>query len=499
MNHTSIRQTASIAAALITIFTFSAAAQLVGPSSTARQSPPRSTPAVNPIVVPPADTSPKAVVAELERRRTIGLVARPYLKSLVGAHLSAWQSAADRGDAEALYLLGECHAFGLVPGGRDGRKATELLFAAAEAGCPMAMFDMAMLMRDDAKSPRNADQPRQLLARSAAAGCKPARSQLLWISVRDALMSGDAAGGEKMLRTTASRDDADPAVMLRLHHVLMATAASDADGRAREAIAWLRRAAERGHVEAQFLLGEKMYYGLLVPRDVKGGIEMVRRAADAGSPDAIFRMAEIRIRGIAEGGEEGLPNRPEGERWFEMAVETGDPHALAVAAEWLAQGILIKRDPDRAYKLASQAADQGDATGDVMLSQFCREGVGVKANVSESFRHARRAAEAGDPQGMNFLACHYRYGWGVPHNEQEAIKWFDRGAALGEPNCLNSIGLRLANGRGMKRDHEKAFAYFYRAALANNAAGIQNVADALMTGRGVKQDNAAALEWFRSG
>lgn len=50
----------------------------------------------------------------------------------------------------------------------------------------------------------------------------------------------------------------------------------------REAYGLLRQAADAGHPEAPYLLGEYSYYGVLVPRDEEAAFALYRTAADRG-------------------------------------------------------------------------------------------------------------------------------------------------------------------------------------------------------------------------
>ena len=53
-----------------------------------------------------------------------------------------------------------------------------------------------------------------------------------------------------------------------------------------EAVKWYRRAAEKGHADAENNLGNCYYYGKGVPQDYTEAVKWYRKAADHGNADA---------------------------------------------------------------------------------------------------------------------------------------------------------------------------------------------------------------------
>jgi hypothetical protein len=58
------------------------------------------------------------------------------------------------------------------------------------------------------------------------------------------------------------------------------------NGRQREAVPWLRKAAERGDRRAQYALGTILFNGTYAPQDMAGARSLMERAAKAGLPAA---------------------------------------------------------------------------------------------------------------------------------------------------------------------------------------------------------------------
>ena len=159
------------------------------------------------------------------------------------------------------------------------------------------------------------------------------------------------------------------------------------------AIALFRRSSRAGYPVATFALGEITYGGLFgVARDSLVGVELIRRAADARSADAILWIAFAHYNG------DRLPKDwPQARAEFKRAMEVGDVRGMAAYGEMLLDG-------------------QGGPAG------------------AEGLRHLRAAAAGGLGTAALTLAMIYRDGIRlVAADRDEARRWFARARELGAP------------------------------------------------------------------
>lgn len=91
-----------------------------------------------------------------------------------------------------------------------------------------------------------------------------------------------------------------------------------------EATKWFRKAAEKGAVEGQLFLGECYVGGLGVPQNFQEAIAWWRKAAEQGSAEAQFRLGLCYAHGngVTHSQQEAL-------RWLGKAAEQGHPKAQA--------------------------------------------------------------------------------------------------------------------------------------------------------------------------
>jgi len=111
-----------------------------------------------------------------------------------------------------------------------------------------------------------------------------------------------------------------------------------------QGIKWIRRAAERGHVGAQYFLGAELATGENVRKNLPSAARWYRRAAMKGHGEAQYNLAMMYWAG------EGVPRNPiAAHRWLEKAAKSRDLGALFALAEAYENGQLgYRKDRTRA-------------------------------------------------------------------------------------------------------------------------------------------------------
>lgn len=118
-----------------------------------------------------------------------------------------------------------------------------------------------------------------------------------------------------------------------------------------QAARWYRRAAQQGHVEAQFKLAVMYIYGYGVPVDRHKTIYWFFRSALEGHIDAQYNLGFMYRNGL-----DLKANDAEAARWFRRAAEQGSPNAQAALGVMYAKGEGVRRDEIEALRWLSRAA-----------------------------------------------------------------------------------------------------------------------------------------------
>jgi len=168
-----------------------------------------------------------------------------------------------------------------------------------------------------------------------------------------------------------------------------------------EAIVWLGRAADKGHLDAQALLGLSYFSGRAVTRSPEDAVKWLRQAAEKGYPKAegllgltLITTPEVRnqeegVRWVRKAAADGDPlgqtllgelliharagvakNEAEGAVWVRKAAEQGDARAQYEFARLLANGIAMDKDPLQARFWLELSAVQGNPDARKVLDQY---------------------------------------------------------------------------------------------------------------------------------
>jgi localization factor PodJL len=142
--------------------------------------------------------------------------------------------------------------------------------------------------------------------------------------------------------------------------------------------------------DASLIYAESL--SLLAAKD-KRGMEMLKRAADLGYP-----QAELQLGHLYETGYPGL-NRDlaEARKWTQKAAEAGLPSAMHNLAMLIYNGEGGPKSQTLAAQWFRQAAELGLADSQFNLGLLYENGKGVRANPAEAYKWFLLAGRGGDP------------------------------------------------------------------------------------------------------
>lgn len=163
-------------------------------------------------------------------------------------------------------------------------------------------------------------------------------------------------------------------------------------GKRAEADHWVAEAAAAGQRTAQLQTGVWRLAGYRGAKDVAGGIEIVREAAEASEPAAMSLMASLHVSDAL-----GIRDWDAARSWLSKAAEAHDPRALVQVAlmlpaekKWRASRFsLLERAAGKAYPPALYFA------GRMLLEEGGQE--------SQALARLMLAARANDPNALRLL------------------------------------------------------------------------------------------------
>lgn len=202
-----------------------------------------------------------------------------------------------------------------------------------------------------------------------------------------------------------------------------------------QARAWCEAQAEAGVPEAQFALAKLCFTGLYGDEDKQKALHWCRKASDAGFPPA-----KLMLSGFYESGLAGL--QPDPQHAFELrkdAANQGDIAAMRTLAADYLLGVFVEKDQAEALRLLRHAAEIGDAYAQCFLGNQLIENADV-ASIAEGVKWIQAAADQDNPSAHFHLGHFYWNGsYGFPEDKAKSRYHLDLAAKLEEESYAGLI------------------------------------------------------------
>lgn len=162
----------------------------------------------------------------------------------------------------------------------------------------------------------------------------------------------------------------------------------------------------------------------------------------------------------------------------------------------LAIATLFEANNDHlAFEWFKKSSAQTNSDGQFWLGYCYYNGIGVEQSYSEAFSEFFKAAEQGMPDAMFWLA-HFNFeGIGVPKNDSLAFDWLMKSVANGCDDGYLMLGDLYRQGKYVEHNAELAFQWYEKAAVLNNALAQHKLSHLYLLGEGVSEDFDKAFEW----
>ncbi|KAJ7702479.1 hypothetical protein B0H17DRAFT_923803 [Mycena rosella] len=300
--------------------------------------------------------------------------AKKYSEVLITEALKVIRRLATQGDAydEAQFYLANCYGTGSLGLVVDHERAYHLYLQAAKQNHAAGSYRVAVCNEIGAGTRREPSRAASFYRKAASLGDTPAMYKLGMILLHGSL-------GEQK----------NP----------------------REAINWLRRAAEQADEENPHALHE---LGLLheigehVPQDPFASKNLFTRAAHLGYTQSQFKLGQC-----YEYGSLTCPMDPRRSiAWYTKAAEKGDSEAELALSGWYLTGSenVLKQSDSEAYLWARRAANKGLSKAEYAVGYYAEVGIGIKQDTEFAKRWYMRAAAQGNKRAMNRLTEMKRMG-----------------------------------------------------------------------------------------
>ncbi|KIL94517.1 hypothetical protein FAVG1_01448 [Fusarium avenaceum] len=213
----------------------------------------------------------------------------------------------------------------------------------------------------------------------------------------------DPAKAVQFLRTAASKRH--PGAMTRLGKACLS--GDLGEKRYREGIKWMKLAAEAADSQynsAPYQLGclYENGYGADIFKDDNHAAELFTQAAELGHPEANFRLGDAYEHGLLN-----CPRDPAlSVHFYTGAAERGHAGAMMGLCAWYMVGAppILEKDEEEAYEWARRSADLGFVKAQYAVGYFTEMGIGCRRDVLEANVWYVKAADAGEERAKQRLS-----------------------------------------------------------------------------------------------
>lgn len=355
-----------------------------------------------------------------------------------GRHFKAVELAkplAEKGNAEAQYLLGFAHETG--QGAEVSRdKALEFYRKAAASKHRDAVYRLSFI----------------LLASEKEAEREQARTQL------EEAAKSDPAVAARILGEAYLRGRLTPT--------------SDPD----KAIFWWKRAADAGDVLSMSLIARfyEGQFGFSELRDVKTALDYYTKAAGMGNPAA---MAALGSRLLS--GDEKFRDEEKGRDWLKKAIDGKEFAAYLALGDYEEN---VKKNFKAALNQYERGKDAGQVDCMLRAADFYIEGKGVDKDIERGVSILRKAAESGNPIANFRLAARI-----LSDEKPNLLAGYGYLLAASNGNLLeaqNELALLYLSGKMGAADPTAGLSWLTRAAQGGFAQAQFNLAVLYDSGAG---------------
>ncbi len=251
-----------------------------------------------------------------------------------------------------------------------------------------------------------------------------------------------------------------PALALAAASAFLAAMSAQAGTAGRDEALETRRfeqAALKGDRDAMSKLACRLADGTGTAPAPKPALRWLRKAAEAGHPNAQFNLGAVFDEGDAVAGVRADPAAAF--RWYRRAAKSGSERGQVLTGFCYWKGIGIKRDVSQARFWFEKAASAGQSDAQFMLGYLDETGDDAAPDLAKALEWYRLAAAQGGPKAQFRIGLMYSKGQIKGGGLPESVTWLRKAAEQGYPEAQYNIGLAYYYGRGVAASPADAYAW----------------------------------------
>lgn len=303
-------------------------------------------------------------------------------------------------------------------------------------------------------------------------------------------VAADVERGSALLESAAARKDAAAMLALGAFEAGRDQNALRSGGRARE---WYAKAAAAGSPDGMYRLAEldaKATPAGKKPSDAT--LALYRRAMEAGHADAAARYLGLNLTFRFD----KTLNRAATIAALRTNAAAGNLASMTALGRIYAQPKTDETDFREADFWLDKAAARGSAEALLEQSKLFALGRGRPADPVRAYELTRQAAERGSGEAMLFVGRQLQQGTGVAADPAAAVPWFRRATAAGETEAFADLGHAVEVGLGTDLNLAEAVVLYRRGAELRDPVSTRSLAVMYEQGLGVRKNMDRAIGYY---
>lgn len=194
-----------------------------------------------------------------------------------------------------------------------------------------------------------------------------------------------------------------------------------------QTLEFLRLQAEEGLRDAQY----KYAYHLMISQESPSELVLAQdwftKAAQQGHIEACYRLGNL----LAQGAVDGIQNISAATHWLLRAANDGHSGAQYLLGKYCVHGAGVIQDPEKALEWLRLSAEQNHPSAQFLLARLYETGQGTPPDLQLAFKWYEQAAQAGHPAAQYKTAEMVEAGLGTAPNPAVARTWYAQAYSLG--------------------------------------------------------------------
>ena len=220
----------------------------------------------------------------------------------------------------------------------------------------------------------------------------------------------------------------------------------------------LERAANKGCIKSQCIVGQYYFYGVDVIKDTQKALSYLNKAVENEESIAQYEMGKYYL--CNPYGADSEKNEERGIALLRSSADSGKKTAQRALATRLYNRETLEEEKE-AFPYFLLAAEQGDAFSLNQLNFFYSQGICCELDLTKAKDYLLKAVEQNFGPALSSLSANYRFGnYGFEKNISQAIHYAKLAAPYGEIRSLSFLCKSSGCGIGTVVDKVIAARYF---------------------------------------